>query len=167
MTFVVWTLFGRCLVINFGVRPDQKRMIFLNLMSYHAVENIFYLLKHKQSSYLCMTLFMSGPSTRPRARTRPCPRCSPSSWPASSPSPRPRSTQPTAPSTAGPPPSPPHRWHTSHYLAPVLLICRCGICCPPWQSSWSPGATALSCASIPHSGQLVSKITKPISTQYI
>ena len=30
----------------------QKRMIFLNLMSYHAVENIFYLLKHKQSSSL-------------------------------------------------------------------------------------------------------------------
>ena len=28
----------------------QKRMIFLNLMSYHAAQNIFYLLKHKQSS---------------------------------------------------------------------------------------------------------------------
>ena len=27
----------------------QKRMIFLNLMSYHAAQNIFYLLKHKQS----------------------------------------------------------------------------------------------------------------------
>ena len=30
----------------------QKRMIILDLMSYHAAQNIFYLLKHKQSSSL-------------------------------------------------------------------------------------------------------------------
>ena len=46
--------------------------------------------------------------------------------------------------------------HLALLTAVVLLTCRCGICCPPWQSWWSPGATALSCASIPHSGQFVS-----------
>ena len=30
----------------------QERMIILDLMSYHAAQNIFYLLKHKQSSSL-------------------------------------------------------------------------------------------------------------------